>query len=247
MTRREAVFAIPQLAWGAVGTRAELSYLALDARTGSAVESRWQDAGAPVPVGSLVKPFLALAYGRAFSEFDCRGSANGCWRVQGHGRLGFSGALAQSCNAYFLNLARLVDAEALRVTAAKFGLPGPAAETAEARIGLGDAWRIAPLALARAYVELAARRGEPLVDEILAGLERAARSGTAKAFGPGVLAKTGTAECVALRKDAGDGFAMALDPAEAPRIALLVRVHNVPGAEAAKTGARMLRDLRGSK
>ncbi len=247
MTRREALFAIPQLALGAVGTRLEPNYLTLDARTGAVVESHWQDAGTPVPVGSLVKPFLALAYGRAFPQFECRGSANGCWRAQGHGRLKFPDALAQSCNAYFLNLARMVDAEALRVTAAKFELPGPLVQTAEARIGLGDGWRIAPLALARAYVELAARRGEPFVDEILRGLERAARGGTAKAFGPGVLAKTGTAECVAVRKDAGDGFAIALDPAEAPRIALLVRVHNVPGAEAAKTAARMLHVLRGAK
>lgn len=247
MTRREALFALPALASGAVGTRTEPSYFTLDARTGRLVESHWPDAGTPVPVGSLVKPFLALAYGRAFPEFECRGSANGCWHAQGHGRLRFSDALAQSCNAYFLNLARMVDAEALRVTAAKFGLGAPVAQTAEARIGLGDGWRIAPLALARAYLELATRRGEPFVDEILVGLERAARGGTAKAFGPGVLAKTGTAECVAPRRDAGDGFAMALDPAEAPRIALLVRVHNVPGAEAAKTAARMLRSLRGSK
>jgi cell division protein FtsI/penicillin-binding protein 2 len=229
----------------------EMNYLVLDAPSGQVLASRWPDADVAVPVGSLVKPFLALAYGGAFPEFECTGSGGGCWRAQGHGHLKFSEALAQSCNAYFLNLARMVDGGALRVTAAKFGIPPPAKPTPDARIGLGDAWRIAPLALARAYIELTARRGEPHVDEILAGLEGAARTGTAKAIGPGAFAKTGTAECAGRKdtggKDSGDGFAMVLEPAEAPRIALLVRVHNVPGAEASKTAARMLKVVRGAK
>jgi cell division protein FtsI/penicillin-binding protein 2 len=266
MTRREALFALPlaaPLARGFAATDAlrpaldrhfpasELNYLVVDARTREVVASRWPNQGngvaaTPIPVGSLVKPFLALAYGGVFPEFDCKGAASACWHQQGHGSLKFSAALAQSCNAYFLNLARSVDADALRVTTAKFSLAPPSEQTAEARIGLGDAWRIAPLALVRAYIELAARRGEPHVDEILTGLALAARSGTAKAIGAGALAKTGTAVCVSPRKDAGDGFALVLDPAETPRIALLVRVHNVPGAEASKTAARMLRVLRGA-
>ena len=229
----------------------ELNYLIVDARTRAVVASRWPDADTPIPVGSLVKPFLALAYSGPFPEFDCKGTASACWRRQGHGRLRFAEALAQSCNAYFLNLARQVNTDALRVTAAKFAIPPPSAQTPEGRIGLGDAWRIAPLALTRAYLELAARRGEPHVDEILSGLALAARHGTASAIGAGALAKTGTAECAGRkdvpRKDSGDGFALVLDPAEAPRVALLVRVHNVPGAEASKIAARMLRVIRGTK
>lgn len=256
MTRRDALLTLPLAARIARGLTvtgatlderfpaAELNYLALDARTREVLASRWTDAGTPVPVGSLVKPFLALAYGAAFPEFDCRGAASGCWRPQGHGRLQFPPALAQSCNGYFLNLARLVDPDALRLTAAKFSIPGPSQLSPEACIGLGDTWKIGPLALTRAYLELAARRGEPPVDQILTGLAQAARNGTAKALGAGVLAKTGTAECVAARKDSGDGFTLVLDPAEAPRLALLVRVHNVPGAEASKIAARMLRVLR---
>ena len=81
------------------------------------------------------------------------------------------------------------------------------------------------------------------MDEILAGLKMAAESGTAKALGRGVFAKTGTAACVAQRRDAGDGFAVVMEPAEAPRVALLVRVHGAPGAEAAKSAARLLRRL----
>jgi len=190
-----------------------------------------------------VKPFTALAYDRPFPEFVCTGKASRCWLPKGHGREGFRTALAQSCNAYFLNLARDVDTDRLAVTAAKFGIPGPHGERAEDRIGLGDAWRIPPIALVNAYAELAARHEESRVAEILSGMELAAQSGTAKAIGNNALAKTGTAPCIANRKHAGDGFSIALAPAVAPRIALLVRVHGVTGAEAAKSASRILHEL----
>ena len=223
---------------------ADVNFIAVDVRTRQVIERQWADAELPVPVGSLVKPFLALAYGGEFPEFVCHGAADKCWLPRGHGKLRFREALAQSCNAYFLNLARGVDGATLDVIAAKFGIPPPGSDSAEARIGLGADWRIAPLALVRAYAELASRAGEPRVDEILAGLRMAAESGTAKALGRGVLAKTGTAACVAERRDAGDGFAVAMDPVEAPRVALLVRVHGAPGAAAAKSAARILRRIR---
>lgn len=223
---------------------ADVNFIAVDVRTRQVIERQWADAEVPVPVGSLVKPFVALAYGGEFPEFVCKGAADKCWLAKGHGKLRFREALAQSCNAYFLNLARGVDGATLDVIAAKFGIPAPGSDSAEARIGLGTDWRIAPLELVRAYAELASRAGEPHVDEILAGLRMAAESGTAKALGRGVLAKTGTAACVAERRDAGDGFAVAMEPAEAPRVALLVRVHGAPGAAAAKSAARILRRIR---
>jgi cell division protein FtsI/penicillin-binding protein 2 len=223
---------------------ADVNFIAVDVHSRQVIERQWADAEQPVPVGSLVKPFLSLAYGATFPEFVCKGAAGRCWLARGHGKLGFREALAQSCNAYFLNLARGVDGATLAVTAAKFGIPGPTNDSAEARIGLGTAWRIAPLALVRAYAELASRAGEPRVDEILAGLRMAAETGTAKALGRGVLAKTGTAACVAERRDAGDGFVVVLEPAEEPRVALLVRVHGAPGAAAAKSAARILRRVR---
>lgn len=229
----------------------DANYLVLDIRSREVIAARWPDAGAPIPVGSLVKPFTALAYSGAFPRFECKGSANSCWRAKPHGALSFTEALAQSCNAYFLQLAALVDRDALSVTATTFGIPAPGpspnSDTPETRIGLGDAWRISPIALLRAYAELASRAGDPRVDQILAGLEQAATSGTAQGLnrpGDRVLAKTGTAPCVAPRKHRGDGFALVLYPAEAPRTALLVRVHNVPGAEASKTAAKLLRALR---
>jgi len=223
---------------------ADVNFIAVDVHTRQVVGRQWADAEQPAPVGSLVKPFVALAYGGEFPSFVCRGSADRCWLARGHGKLEFRQALAESCNAYFLNLARGVDRATLAVTAAKFGIPPPSDDSPEARIGLGTSWRISPLELVRAYAELASRAGEPRVDEILAGLRMAAESGTAKALGPGVLAKTGTAACVAERRDAGDGFAVVLEPAEQPRIALLVRVHGAPGASAAKSAARILRRMR---
>lgn len=215
----------------------ELNYLVIDAGTREVIAARWPDSNLAVPVGSLVKPFTALAYSGDFPPpVSCA-----------QGRLGFVDALAQSCNEYFLDLAARVDGGSLSLIAASFGLSAPAAQNAETRVGLGDKWRIAPLSLALAYADLAKRRGDAHVDLILEGMERAAQSGTAKAIGKldgvRILAKTGTAPCLSNRPHAGDGFTLAMYPAEAPRYALLVRVHNVPGAEAAKSAGRILHVL----
>ncbi|HTB10137.1 MAG TPA: penicillin-binding transpeptidase domain-containing protein [Bryobacteraceae bacterium] len=219
---------------------ADVNYLVLDIRTRQIVKQDWPNADQPIPVGSLVKPFTALAASGPFPELICNGATDHCWLAKGHGQIAFRDALANSCNAYFLQLAKDVDAHSLAVVAAKFGIPTPDAETPEARIGLGRDWQISPLALTRAYCELTTRASEPRVAEILAGLKLAAESGTASAIGRGVLAKTGTAPCVAQRKHKGDGFTIVLTPADAPRLAILVRVHGVPGAEAAKSAAIIL-------
>ncbi len=228
---------------------ADINYIVVDVRTRQIVKQDWPDADRPIPAGSLVKPFTALASSGPFPEFVCHGAVDRCWLAKGHGPMRFRDALANSCNAYFLQLARNVDANSLMVVAAKFGISPPDVDTPEARIGLGrvelgNVWEISPLALARAYCELTARSAEPRVAEILAGLKQAAESGTASAIGRGSLAKTGTAPCVAKRKHVGDGFTIVLEPAEAPRIAILVRVHGVPGAEAAKSAALILRQER---
>jgi cell division protein FtsI/penicillin-binding protein 2 len=223
---------------------ASLNYLVVDVRTREIVKQEWPEAGQPIPVGSLVKPFMALAASGPFPEFVCKGAVDRCWLAKGHGPMDFSAALANSCNAYFLRLARDVDAHSLAVVAARYGIPAPPVDTPEARIGLGGDWQISPLALTRAYCELVSRSAEPRVAEILAGLKLAAESGTAKAIGRDSLAKTGTAPCVAKRKHKGDGFTVVLAPADAPRIAILVRVHGVPGAEAAKSAVRILRESR---
>src|SRR5579864_6000018 len=173
-----------------MGAGQHADYIAIDLRTRAVIERQWTDVETPIPLGSLVKPFTALAYPRDFPEFECRGAASGCWNPRGHGRLKFREALGESCNGYFLNLARGVDAETLRVVAAKFGIAPPGDDRAETKIGLGEGWRVSPMAMLRAYAELAARADEPRVNEILRGMELAARRGTARAVGRGYLAKT---------------------------------------------------------
>jgi cell division protein FtsI/penicillin-binding protein 2 len=222
-------------------TAADVNYIIVDVRTRQIIVQDWPDADRPIPVGSLVKPFTALASSGPFPELTCNGTIDRCWLAKGHGRIAFRDALSNSCNAYFLQLARDVDSHSLAVVAAKFGIPPPDLETPEARIGLGRDWQVSPLALTRAYCELSSRAAEPRVADILAGMQLAAESGTANAVGRGALAKTGTAPCIAKRKHKGDGFTIVLEPSNAPRIAVLVRVHGVPGAEAAKSAAILLR------
>jgi len=61
-----------------------VSFLLLDARTGQLLASRWDHATVPIPLGSLAKPFAALAYGEQheflYPSHTCRGSQSGCWR-----------------------------------------------------------------------------------------------------------------------------------------------------------------------
>jgi cell division protein FtsI/penicillin-binding protein 2 len=220
-----------------IASASDLNYLILDVRTRQVIQQDWPDADQPIPVGSLVKPFTALASAGPFPTLRCH--PDRCWLAQGHGSIGFVEALAHSCNSYFLQLAQQADAHSLSVVAQKFGIPPPDADTPETKIGLGTNWQISPLALTRAYCELTARASEPRIAEILAGLKLAAESGTAAAIGPGALAKTGTAPCLAKQKHKGDGFTLVLAPSDAPRIAILVRVHGVPGAEASKSAARI--------
>jgi cell division protein FtsI/penicillin-binding protein 2 len=127
-------------------------------------------------------------------------------------------ALAQSCNSYFEQIAL---------------------ETSE------DAALTSPATIARAYCELARRAGEPGVDEVLRGLAASAVRGTARAVGPGALAKTGTAPCTHARRAPGDGFAIVLYPASRPEFALLVRRHGAPGSEAARQAGEIVRLYRG--
>lgn len=206
-----------------------ISYLLLDARTGRSIASRWTRPDEPAPVGSLVKPFTALAYAEThdfrFPSYTCNGDQ--CWLPQGHGRMDIVSAIAHSCNAYFLELAKDVDREALDSVARKFGLPLPIMTNPPALIGLGGVWQVSPLAIANAYIELVNRSIEP----VLTGMALSARSGTGRGVGPGAYAKTGT--------QSGDGYVIALYPIAAPRHALLVKVHGVPGAQAAYVCGRM--------
>lgn len=220
-----------------------VSYLLFDAANRRQIGARWDPPERPVPMGSLVKPFIALAYGDThnsrFPIVRCDGSQ--CWLPRGHGRMNITSAIGQSCNGYFMALAGDVQPEALAVTTQRFGLTATLDTDPRELIGLGGRWRNSPVAIARAYCDLVSHG----IPDVLSGMALAARSGTGRGIGPGAYAKTGTASCLHQPRGMGDGFAIALYPSEKPRYALLVGAHGVPGAQAAVICGRMLAMLRG--
>jgi penicillin-binding protein 2 len=76
-----------------------------------------------------------------------------CWKEHGHGRIGLTQALAQSCDVYFYDLARRVGIDALADMARRFGFgaplgldlpgeePGLIPTTAWKRATLGESWQ----------------------------------------------------------------------------------------------------------
>lgn len=230
-----------------------VSFLLLDAHTGRLLASRWDHATDPIPLGSLAKPFAALAYGEQhefhYPSHTCRGSETGCWRPGGHGDVDLTSAIAFSCNSYFRFLTSDLTAADVSPTASRFGLDLPDSSTHGGEFaGLGTRWRISPLRMAHAYVGLLGERQRPAVRQILAGMEQSALRGTGAEVDRALqsetaLVKTGTAACTHSRPAPGDGFAVALVPAEDPRLLLMVRVHGVPGSVAARTAGQMLRRI----
>jgi hypothetical protein len=216
-------------------------YLLVRSSDAAVSSSRWPRSDVPAPLASLVKPFLALAYGESngfrYPEFECAG----CWLPGGHGRIGVGAALAQSCNAYFEQLAARTDREQIARTVSRFGLPMPSVITPETLVGRHGSWRAAPLAAVLAYRELHERRRDPGGSLVLASLRNCARSGTAAGARANMLAKTGTALCVHRSGAPADGLLMALFPSESPEFVLLVRSHGVTGAECARRAGVFLR------
>ena len=233
----------------------DISFLLLDATTGRLLASRWERFDSPIPLGSLVKPFTALAYGEQhdfhYPAHICRGTATGCWLPHGHGEVGLTSAIAYSCNSYFRVLTANLTATDIAPIAASFGIESPNRDASgPALMGIGSRWQISPPRMARAYLELIRRRDQPGVREILAGMALSAQHGTGAEVDralpfPDALVKTGTAPCTHSPRAPGDGFVVVLTPADQPQILLMVRVHGVPGAQAAKTAGQMLRRVEG--
>ena len=164
------------------------AYLLIDAANGRVLDVRWDDLDRPLAMGSLIKPFTALAYadGHRFTypTITCRGSADGCWLPAGHGRVGIAEAVAGSCNAYFRHLAQRTPPDALVARLQGFGMRADlAAATPAAMVGFGDALKLAPSALVGGYLELASRAGQPGVSPILQGMLASARIGTGRGVG----------------------------------------------------------------
>jgi cell division protein FtsI/penicillin-binding protein 2 len=198
----------------------------------------WDSPTVPLGMGSLLKPFLALAYSvthGAYPVIHCSGYASGCWYARGHGQQHLVEGLANSCNTYFLALAATMDRAALDTICLSYGLQAPARSLPAADlIGLGHGWPQAPLNVARAFAILAANAGEASVRTVLQGMARCAKTGTARAVGVSCYAKTGTAPCSHFPRASGDGFAVAIYPLDQPRRLVLLQHHNTTGANAAR-------------
>ena len=173
-----------------------------------------QAADAPLPVGSLQKPFVARAWARSHDGPSPRFTCRGCWLKAGHGDLGLARAVAVSCNAYFLALARETPLADLKAALAAEGF-APAPLCAEDAIGLGGNLAIRPTALLEAYRRLVLTpwpQGEAIRLEVLEGLREAALTGTAAGLGHrGFWAKTGTVPAPDGNPLATCGLAVAVD------------------------------------
>ncbi len=208
------------------------------------------DAGAPsgpLPVGSLVKPFLAAAWARSHPGMAapralCDGRS-GCWRPSGHGELGLARALAISCNTYFRKMAAETPVRVLSRTLREEGFAVGDAVSPAAALGLAggeDAPVIAPEALLRAFERLVTRpwaaAEDPVRLEVVAGLREAARIGTARGA-RSVMGKTGTVPSLQGRDLQTSGWVLAVGANGGLRLALL---RAGTGREAAAAvGARM--------
>ena len=227
------------------------SWILLD-RSGSIIAEKWADSNRPISPGSLLKPFVALAYGQqhnfVFPHVHCAGTRDRCWLPRGHGTLGLEDALARSCNAYFLSLANHLDCDRAAATLARLGLAGPHPNADPATlVGLESGWRETPQTLARAYLALICNH-EPIGDRIANSMQMAAQTGTATAVdlalgARAALAKTGTAACTHHPRATADGFAVVLYPAGQPRILLLLRMHGATGAQASAQAGAILRAI----
>jgi len=220
-----------------------LELLVHDLRQSKTLASTFHDT--PIPIGSLLKPFLALAYlatPHPAIHPICHGHADQCWTA--HGALTLPQALAQSCNAYFLALARALNPD--RIT---LPTPPPPNPTPEDLIGLTPRWLLTPETLVNAYAQLLASPTTP--PQILDGMAASARTGTASRIGQhpgGVLAKTGTAPCIPTPtqpcKASGDGLVVAAVPAQSPTLLLLVRRRATTGALTAAAANPILTQLK---
>ena len=241
MTRRTFHFQIAALFAAASPS---LRYLVLDILS-QQLSANWPDSHSPVSFGSLLKPFLLLAYAKTHAQFPevmCYGTASGCWLPKGHGKQTVIPALANSCNTYFITLATGIDRAALNSVCLEYQLSPPAAASTPASwIGLKEGWPQSAEPVLRAFHRLVQNRSNPAAVVALTGMELCARKGTGKAAALHCFAKTGTAPCSHTPPAEGDGFAVLIYPTDAPRLILLASQHGTTGAHTAGLAGDLLR------
>ena len=241
MTRRTFHFQVAALFAAASPS---LRYLVLDIHS-QQLSANWLDSRSPVSFGSLLKPFLLLAFAKThflFPEVTCRGTASSCWLAKGHGKQTIVPALANSCNAYFLALAAGIDRAALANVCLEYELSPPAAaSTPTSWVGLKEGWPQSAEPVLNAFHRLAQNRSNPAAGVALAGMELCARKGTAKAAALHCFAKTGTAPCSDMPPAEGDGFVVLIYPTDTPRLVLLAEQHGTTGAHTAGLAGDLLR------
>jgi stage II sporulation protein D (peptidoglycan lytic transglycosylase) len=155
-------------------------------------------------------------------------------------------ALAHSCNFYFATVASRLKRPAFERALADLGLPAasPSVDLPREVLGL-EGVRPTPRALLNALARIAGA-GRPLpfasstIDVLRAGLEGAARQGTASALqaaGVDALAKTGTAPGPG---GAPRGLVVAVTPAQPPTLGIALIAPGASGSDAAALAAAIL-------
>jgi cell division protein FtsI/penicillin-binding protein 2 len=231
----------------------------------------------PGSVFKIVAAIAALAGGRVDVgySYECKGSAeiNGrrykCWLPEGHGPVSFTEAISRSCNLYFYHLASKLDAEDLRLWAARFGFgqvspfrleneaPGFLTpriledDKLDFAVGQSEGLRVTPVQMlwlissitAKGKFQDARLVNWNLVELVREGLKRSVQSGTSTgAFLPDfeVAGKTGTAsQGIGVKTNA---WFVGYAPCGDPEIALVVFVKDALGAnDAAPVAGQVFR------
>jgi hypothetical protein len=242
MISRRDLLALPGVALLA-NSEHEAEYLALDLLHGNHF-GRWQQPDKAVSMGSLLKPFLVVAYSRTHSKFPelvCRGATDLCWLPQGHGRQDVVAALANSCNFYFRHVAAELNVAALQSVCLTYGLEAPSLDiTPDRLIGLGEGWPQQAGRVLAAFARLSRDGSDQGTALALAGMQRSAERGTARNLGLKARAKTGTAPCSHTPHSEGDGFTAVLYPLDRVRLVLLARQCGTTGAHTAQLSRPIL-------
>ncbi len=221
--------------------------------------------------GSLFKLAIAVAALRS-GHFDASytytcsgkdtiaGSPQRCWNHHGHATIGFSQALAMSCNLYFRSAAERLTIDEIVQAARLIGMvpsgtqdPTPFANLTDETI-LGNAFSVSPAQMLTLALRIGTRGrlGQSPINlfgsayrPLYTGLRECVRIGTGQgAWTPrfSVGGKTGTSE-VPGRPDLTVGWFVGFAPFADPRYAIVVLQRHARGADAARTARTALREV----